>query len=394
MRIATAVNTDVANPRIADSLADSVRAKLDNARVDLLCVFASAHFEREIAGIVERLYDQLAPRAMIGVTGEAVICDDLEYEHQPAISIWAASMPAVRISSFHISNEDLERLDSPSAWHDHLAVTPQERPNFILLADPFSINVLSALERFDEAYPRRLAIGGMASAGEQAQQNVIIFDGQSLHEGMVGVGISGALRLDTVVSQGCRPIGRHMVITRAEGQVIHELGGKPPLEIVPQVLDGCTDNDKELARSGGLLVGRVINEHQGKFGRGDFLIRNVVHFDQRTGAMAVNDYFRTGQTIQLHVRDGSSAADDLNDLLAAAPRNTAAGALLFSCNGRGTRLFTHRNHDARALTQACQAPVAGFFCAGEIGPIGGRNCLHGHTASIGFFHAADEPAEG
>lgn len=392
MRIATAVNADVANPQIADSLCADVRASLKGAHVDLLCVFASAHFEREIGAIAERLYEQLAPRGMLGVTGEAVICGDLEYEHQPAIAVWAASLPGAQITSFHVSQDDLERLDSPAAWHEHLGVAPETKPNFVLLADPFSINVLAALERLDVAYPKRPAIGGMASAGEAPQQNAIIFDGQTLHEGLVGVGFSGAFRLETVVSQGCRPIGRHMVITRAEGQVIHELGGKPPLQIVPSVLENCTENDRELARSGGLLVGRVINEHQGKFSRGDFLIRNVTHFDQRTGAMAVNDLVRTGQTIQLHVRDGGSAADDLTALLAAASRKEAAGALLFSCNGRGTRLFTHRNHDARAIAAVCPAPVAGFFCAGEIGPIGSRNCLHGHTASIGFFHP--EPAAG
>jgi small ligand-binding sensory domain FIST len=222
----------------------------------------------------------------------------------------------------------------------------------------------------------------------------MIFEGQCLHHGLCGVALTGNIQIDTVVSQGCRPIGRHLVITEGERNVIRQLGGKPPLAVVIETLKQCSTRDIELARTGGLLVGRVIDEHQPSFARGDFLIRNPIGFEQESGAMMINDVIRIGQTIQFHVRDSESADHDLTSLLGARPRRVAAGALLFTCNGRGSRLFKERHHDARAVARACDAlPVAGIFCAGEIGPVGRRNFLHGHTASVAFFRPATSPAE-
>jgi small ligand-binding sensory domain FIST len=222
----------------------------------------------------------------------------------------------------------------------------------------------------------------------------MVFEGQPLRQGLCGVALRGDVEVDTIVSQGCRPIGHHLVITEGERNVIRELGGKPPLAVVIETLRGCSTRDIELARTGGLLVGRVIDERQPKFSRGDFLIRNAIGFEQESGAMVINDLIRPGQTIQFQVRDSESADDDLVSLLGARPRGAVAGALLFTCNGRGSRLFADRHHDARAVAQACGGrPVAGLFCAGEIGPIGRRNFLHGHTASVGFFRPAKARAE-
>jgi small ligand-binding sensory domain FIST len=222
----------------------------------------------------------------------------------------------------------------------------------------------------------------------------MIFEGQPLRHGLCGVALCGNIQIDTVVSQGCRPIGRHLVITEAEQNVIRQLGGKPPLAVVIETLKRCSTRDLELARTGGLLVGRVIDERQRKFARGDFLIRNPIGFEQESGAMVINDLVRPGQTIQFHVRDSASADDDLVSLLAAKSRRTAAGALLFACTSRGSRLFADRHHDARAVAESCGTrPVAGLFSAGEIGPIGRRNFLHGHAASVGFFRPAEPPLE-
>ena len=271
---------------------------------------------------------------------------------------------------------------------------PEEKPAFILLNDPYSFNLLDLLERFEKLYPGQPAIGGIASAGEAPGQNTMIFDGQPLHQGLCGVALSGNVRIDTVVSQGCRPIGRHLVITEAERNIIRQLGGQPPLQVLIETLQNCSTHDIELARSGGLLIGRAISEQQPAYARGDFLIRNAIGFEQDTGAMAVNDLVQTGQTIQFHVRDSASAAADLASLLGARPRGMSAGALLFTCNGRGTRLFKDRHHDAMAVTRSGNAlPVAGLFCAGEIGPVGLRNYVHGYTASVAFFRPADQPSE-
>ena len=357
-------------------------------------LFASADFRDELEEIAATVSERLDPKAFIGATAESVICDAVEYEHQPAITIWAAHLPGARAAAFHLSQDDLERLEEPEAWHEHLGVDAAARPHFVLLSDPFTLDLLGAVERLEAAYPGRPAIGGVASGGESPGQNVMIFEGQPLHHGLCGVALWGDIEIDTVVSQGCRPIGRHLVITEAERNVIRQLGGKPPLAVVMETLKRCSTRDIELARTGGLLVGRVINEYQGRFRRGDFLIRNPIGFEEKSGAMMINDLVRTGQTIQFQVRDGASADDDLVSMLGASPRSPAVGALLFSCSGRGSRLFKDRHHDAQAVVQACGGqPVAGFFCAGEIGPVGRQNFLHGHTASAGFFRPADVPPE-
>lgn len=384
-RAATAVATEVGRSAVGRELAAEAAASLGDRPANLCVLFASAHFEDEFEQIVCDAHEALGAPALIGTTAESVICNAHEYENEPAVVLWAAHLPNTRAVSFHLSQDDLERLASPDALREHLHVQPQDAPWFVLLGDPFSFNVVELLERLDEAYPGRAAIGGMASAAEQPGQNCLAFDGQTLHHGLVGVALSGDVQIDTVVSQGCRPIGRHLVITKAEQNIIYQLGGKPAMAAVNEVLQNCPPRDLELARRG-LLVGCVINEYQRSFARGDFLIRNPIGFDSSSGAMKVNDSVRTGQTIQFQVRDGDTADEDLSMMLTADVPAPAAAALAFNCNGRGTRLFDERHHDARAITRARGGlPMAGFFCAGEIGPIGERNFLHGHTISIGFL---------
>lgn len=395
MNIASAVVNLVGTDNTTRHLVAQLRQSLGDGPVDLLILFGSAHFEGDLEKIAPDLQEAIAPRTFIGCTADAVIRDDQEYEHQPGLVAWAARMPGARCISFHLSQEDLTRLDTPEALREHLNVPADENPYFVLLGDPFSVNPIQLLERFNTAYPGRPTIGGMASAGEQPEQNVLVFEGQTLRHGVVGVALWGNVDIDMIVSQGCRPIGRHLVVTKAESNVIHQLGGKPALAAVNEILNECPPGDIELAKKRGLLIGCVINEYKKKFGSGDFLIRNPISIDDKTGAMAINDIMRTGQTVQFHVRDSKSAADDLEYLLSLRASQPVAGALLFSCNGRGSRFFPDRHHDARAVVNGHQKlPVAGFFCAGEIGPIGNRNFLHGFTASIGFFRPANSDDAG
>jgi len=388
MKIATAITTAVAGDEQPRELAGQVRAALGAAPVDLCLLFASAHFEDRLEELAQALHEQLPAEAVIG--------GELEYEHQPALVVWAAHLPGVQLTSFHLSAEDLQRLESATQVQEYLNLSADAQPYFVVLADPFTFNptpaLLTLLDRLHDAYPGRPVIGGLASAAEEPGQNRLVFDGQVLRHGLVGVALWGNVHVHAVVSQGCRPIGQHMVITRADRNVIYELGGKPPLQVVKQLLGAIAPRDRQLLQQRGLLVGYAANEYQKSFRRGDFVIRNPIGFDAGSGAMAVNDLIRTGQTVQFHVRDGRSASEDLDALVAPIRRRPTAGALLFSCNGRGTHLFNHRHHDARAVHDAGgHIPVAGFFCAGEIGPVGQRNFLHGHTASIGFFQPA-EPA--
>jgi small ligand-binding sensory domain FIST len=239
----------------------------------------------------------------------------------------------------------------------------------------------------EDDHPGVPIVGGMASGGYQPAANTLVVGQRTYDSGAVGFVVGGAARVRPVVSQGCRPIGRPLVVTKSEENVIIELGGRPALERLREIYVDLDPSDRELVRSS-LHVGRVASEYQESFRRGDFLVRNVVGADPESGVIAVGDLVRTGQTVQFHVRDAKTADEDLRELLEQEKGrgSTAAGALVFTCNGRGTRLFDEASHDARCLREIIgRVPAAGFFAQGEIGPIGRRNCLHGFTASIALF---------
>lgn len=384
MKIVTAIETHAGAPEIAERLAKQVLAELDGPP-DAMLIFASAHLCEELELIAPRLQELTGARAFAGVTGETTICGDVEYEGAPALAVWAARMPNTRISAFHLSRADLGRFERVEELNDFLGVPADDAPYFVLFADPFSTQPGELLDWLGQAYPERPVIGGVASAGAQPRENRFVFGGQVLHEGACGLVFSGDVRMRTIVSQGCRPIGESLVVTKADGNLIQQLAGKPAKDVAFDMLRRADASDQEAVRRG-LFVGRVIDEHQRVFNRGDFLIRNAIGFDQDSGAMAVDDMFRPGQTIQFHVRDAATAGRDLEDMLLASDTSAARGALLFTCNGRGTRLFNSRSHDARAVADRCGGlPTAGFCCAGEFGPVGTRNYIHGYTASIGFF---------
>jgi small ligand-binding sensory domain FIST len=262
-----------------------------------------------------------------------------------------------------------------------------------VLGEPFSFPADWLLERLNEDRPGVPVVGGMASGSHTPGGNRLILNGRVLDQGAVAALIHGPVQIETVVSQGCRPIGRTFVVTKAEQNVILELSGKPPLAQLQEVFDALPPADQRLVQQG-LHVGRVINEYQDQFERGDFLVRNCVGADRDTGALAIGDYVRTGQTVQFHVRDAQTADEDLRELVRSAQQSSAdqaLGALLFTCNGRGTRMFDQPHHDAGVLSELLDGiPLAGFFAQGELGPIGGKNFVHGFTASAALFSAPQE----
>ncbi|MCX7620196.1 MAG: FIST C-terminal domain-containing protein, partial [Acidimicrobiales bacterium] len=262
--------------------------------------------------------------------------------------------------------------------------TIRDGGHLLLLADPASFPIEDLLALTAARHPRLTIIGGVASAGFAPGANRLVLDGHSFDDGAVGVLLpTDAINLETVVSQGCRPIGDPFTVTRAERNVVFEIAGRPALEKLVQILGTLPEAERQLARSG-LYIGLVIDEHKLDFDRGDFLVRNVIGVDHESGAVAVNDLVPLGATVQFQVRDAEAADDDLRALLKG---RDAAAALVFTCNGRGTRLFGEPDHDARVITDLTGSrATAGMFCAGEIGPIGGRSFLHGFTASMAIFN--------
>ncbi|OWY71182.1 hypothetical protein B7486_11305 [cyanobacterium TDX16] len=364
-----------------------LKAELGDLEPDLVLLFVSPHHLENADALLADVRDKINARNLIGCTAAGIIGGDREIEDAPAISIWAAKLPGVRILPFIIDQQDVTSLEGNDAWRDHLIVSADSKPGFIILPDPFSIDVEHCLSEMDDAYPESKIVGGLASAGRAPGENRLFLNDQVLRQGLVGVSLSGPIQIDTVVSQGCRPIGEPFVITKAEQNIIQELRGKPALEIVRSVFASASPTDQALMQTG-LHVGRVVDERVEKFRQGDFLIRNLMGVVEQS-AIAINAYIRPGQTIQFQVRDSKSADEEMRGLLTeeiAAMPTPPGGGLLFTCNGRGARMFGKPDHDiglVNSIAKDCQ--VAGFFAAGEIGPVGHRTFIHGFTSSLILF---------
>ena len=388
MQFAVALSKTVETESAAQAVAEDIRAQLGAAPVDLACVFFSAHHAAEADLLAQVLTETLRPNLLIGCSGEGVIAGAEELETAPAVTVWAAVLPDVHL-------HPLRSSFSPTQDQFHLSGWPEpgvHDATFLLLADPFTAPVQDILGIVEERYPGTKVVGGLAGGGQEAGMNRLMLNDQVFDGGLVGVRLSGAVEIRPIISQGCRLIGERFVVTKAERNLLHELGGAPALERLQAVFESLSEEDR-LRANRALHLGIVIDEHRNRFERGDFLIRNLLGADRTTGAVAIGDVVQEGQTVQFHLRDAESATEDLNALLAtdrAGHRHPALGALMFSCCGRGLGLFGRPNHDAAATTQQLgPIPIAGFFAQGEIGPIGNRNFLHGYTASLALFAERD-----
>jgi len=349
---------------------------LGDERPDLVVLFASPHHVGAFEDIAPSVRGLLDPTVLFGGTAGAVIGGGREVEDSPALSLFAARLPATLLTPVRL--EVVPTPDGPSlvGWPDHPDGT------MLLFADPFTFPADAFLDRVNEDLPKLQVIGGLASATMQPGGNRLVVDDQITDAGAVGVVLAGGVEIRTVVSQGCRPVGKPYVVTKSDRNFILELGGKPALQRLQETATAADDEERELMRRG-LQIGCVVDETRLEFSRGDFLVRGVVGADQRSGAIAVGDNIEVGRTVQFQVRDAASADEDLRDLLTAA---AADAALLFTCNGRGQRLFGDADHDAGVVeTLLGPLPLAGCFCAGELGPVGARNFLHGFTASLALF---------
>ena len=360
---------------------------LKRFHADLAVVFASHHYGPEFLDLIQGIYHAINCRNLIGCTAESIVGPTSEIENRPAVVLWVAQMPEVRIFPFVLDQQDLESMEDEASWYDRLGVTPDENPSFIVLPDPFTMDVPACLERMDACFGGSTIVGGLASGASEPGQNRLFMNDQALRQGLVGISLAGKVEITSVVSQGCRPVGQPYVITRARDNLIEELGGKPALKVLQEVFDRASSADRDLMRRG-LQVGRLVDEQRRGFGSGDFLVRNMMGISQGR-ALAVGDFLRVGQTVQFHVRDSQSAEEEMERLLRAEQtrcRQSARGALLFNCNGRGRQFFRKSNHDISLVNQLvtdCQ--TAGFFAQGEIGPIGGRTFIHGFTSSLILF---------
>ena len=349
--------------------------------VDLAFLFLSAAHLDDAEAAVASVLRELQPRHLVGCVAEGVVGGGHEIEDGPGAAVWAASLPpGADVTVFHSVALPGENGAVVTG------VPPLEDPDLVvLLVDPYSFPAASFLAKLNEEQPGLPLVGGLAGGAGRPGEGALIVEDRVVTDGAVGVAVSGA-PVVTVVSQGCAPIGRDAVITSAEDNVVYELAGRPALMRLQTEIAGLTPQQRALATRG-VLAGLVIDENRAEYTRGDYLMRALLGGDDESGALAVGETVRVGQTLRFHVRDAATADDDLRAALQAAlPRRRAAGALLFTCNGRGTQLFDEPDHDAALVSEALGSEsLAGFFAAGEIGPVGGRAFVHGYTATLAVF---------
>jgi small ligand-binding sensory domain FIST len=385
MICASALSTAKDSAIAIRELVDQVAEGLGGSRGSFAVAFVSSHHAGSLAELGRLCRERGIAEHFVGVTGESIVGDGREIEGDRAASLWAIRLPdAVTVRPMRLTwnGSDVDGLPEDAA-----AIGAAGR-TVLLLGDPFSFPPDALFRSLEASSPGVRVVGGMASGANAPGGNRLALDGDVFDDGAVALIFDGPLAIRTIVSQGCRPVGRSMIVTRAEQNVIRELGRRPAIDVLRETYEELDEGDQALIRDG-LHVGRVINEYQDTFGRGDFLVRNVLGADD-SGGIAITDQVRVGQTVQFHVRDAETADEDLQSMLAddlkRNPSSEIVGGLLFSCNGRGSRLFASPHHDVGAIRQAYgPIPVAGFFAMGELGPVGGKNFVHGFTASLALF---------
>jgi len=363
-------------------VAGAVLEQLDGRPPDLVVVFVSPHFSGAVEDMVDALATVLGTRAVIGASMAGVIGGAHEVEDAPGIAVWAAELPGTDVRAFEMGVEEARSTPALVGWPGEVLGADPQPATLVLLADPFTFPIESVLERLAVLHPGLQVVGGLASAARGPGGNRLVLGHRVTASGAVGALLVGGTPVEALVSQGCRPLGRPFTVTDVDGAALLGLGGRRPLERLAQLALALPDEERERLVAG-LHLGVVVDEQREIFRSGDFLVRNVVGARQDDGALVVAAPLELGQTVQFQVRDAAAADEDLRARLAG---RDASAALLFTCTGRGRRLFGSPDHDAAAIGDAFgHVAVAGAFCAGELGPVGGRNHVHGFTASMALF---------
>ncbi len=401
MKWASAISRQLAPEDAVSECARAVRFQLaegasSEPEPDLLLAFTTVHYVGQQEAVAAALRAHFPATAILGCTGAGVIGAGHEVEEGSAFSLTAAWLPGVVISPFHADSDSMPSPDAPpEAWHRLVGMEPDQDPQILVLADPFSTDVEALVSGLDFAFPGAAKVGGLASGAQRRGGHALYLGERAYHDGAVGVALAGNIVVDTVVAQGCRPIGEPMRVTKAEGNILAGLDGRPAMEALQETYTGLDERDQTLVRRS-LFLGLAMDPLADQVRAGDFLVRNVVGSDPDRGLLAIGALLSEGQLVQFHVRDAETSAGDLRQLLEAYGRGArgrpTAGALLFSCTGRGVGLYGEPDHDTGLFHELVgQLPLGGFFCNGEIGPVGGTTHLHSYTSSFGLFRPRLSP---
>jgi small ligand-binding sensory domain FIST len=357
---------------------ESAQAALGGASPHLLVAFVHADYADHLSRLVRTVHARHPDAMLIGCSAEGVIGGGVEVEDQAALSLTAAVLPGVDFHPFHLDG-------TPETWRERISLSGERAPAFLLLADPFVCPVDDTVRWLDTVYSGCPKIGGLASGGTQPGSTSLFIGDSLVRTGAVGLAMHGNIEVDTIVAQGCRPIGAPMFVTRAEDDVILELDGKPALLAVEHTYAQLAPADQQLFRTA-LFLGLVADPSRQSYARGDFLVRNIVGIDPDLGALGVTAEIEENQVVQFHLRDAATSAADLTEMLERYEGPAPSGALLFSCLGRGQGLYGHADHDSDAFRRRFgDVALGGFFGHGEIGPVGGRTYVHGYTSAFALF---------
>lgn len=369
--------------------AEGLRAKLHAPKVSLGLVFMSLKFFPHARETLEVLRVHAQIPLLLGCSSQGLIANAMEVEEDAGLALALYHLPGAELKAIRFTQQQVEECTNPAYWHAETGVGVDSGNGWLVFADPFSLDAEAWLKQWNEAYAPLPILGGLASGDFAERTTQVYLNGDVFEDGGVALSVGGTVRLQGVISQGCTPIGETWTITQAERNIIAQIGNRPAYQRLVDTFEQLPASEQKKAR-GNLFVGLVINEYLEEFHRGDFLIRNLIGGDPTSGALAVGALPRQGQTLQFQRRDAEAATEDMDAMLGRAKRELAGGELLGGvlccCNGRGHRLFGEPSHDAR-MVQDRLGPLglAGFFCNGEIGPVGERNFLHGYTAALALF---------
>jgi small ligand-binding sensory domain FIST len=369
--------------------AEQLRRKLSTPRIDLGLVFMSPKYFPHAKQVLDILRVHAQIPLLAGCSSQGLIVERREVEEGAGITLGLYALPGSTLKAVHFTQEQVEEANGAGYWRLETGVETNQTNGWLAFIDPFHLDSESWLRTWNDAYAQLPVLGGLASGDFTERRTQLYLNGDVFEEGGVAIAVGGGVKLAGVISQGCTPIGETWTLTKVDQNIIHEIGNRPAYEVLAETFNTLSPEDQRQAR-GNLFIGLVVNEYLEDFHRGDFLIRNLLGADPRSGSIAIGALPRPGQTVQFQRRDAAAATEDMNVLLARARRqlegSTVYGGCLCSCNGRGQGLFGEPDHDARMVQQQLgPLGLAGFFCNGEIGPIGEKNFLHGFTASLALF---------